>query len=153
MGHDPLIEYVLQRQAESKAKFEVPAEKDFQAAIHAGWAEGLEERRRGHIAADMLGHAARAVREMGDLLREAHVFPEGLGSGCEYAGTINLGGLPLRFQFGSYRAQVVVVEDALSFQSLERDGEGSEVGVRSGHLRITLQVDAEFIAQAREGDQ
>lgn len=92
--------------------------------------------RRETISYGQLDLAARAVRAMGELLGEAQIFPEGVGGAREYAGTINLGNRPLCLQFGSYRAQVVIVEDTLSIEGLEGDHEGPEYGVRAGHRRV-----------------
>lgn len=100
--------------------------------------------RRAVIAEGQLGLASQAVLAMGDLLGKAQIFPEGVGGRRQYPGVISLGNLPLCLEFGSYRAQVVVVEDALSFEGDERDHEGPEYGVRSGHFGLTIRVDVAF---------
>lgn len=129
------------------------SQTDLHGEVEKALLDGADYNRRSMRAYDLLGQAVLALRAMGDLLWEAQIFPESIDGERQGAGVICLGDRSLCLQFGNYRAKVSIVEDALTFKGQESDGEGSEVGVRSGHLRITLQVDAECIAQARGADQ
>ena len=97
------------------------------------------------IANTLLNRARSGLAAMCDLLGEAQIFPDAIDGSGHGSGVICLAGRSLSLQFGNYRAEVVIVEDTFVPQAKQGDGEGPQVGVRPEHLRIVLQLDAQFV--------
>ncbi len=103
----------------------------------------LEEMRRAGIAKNQLDVAALALRSMADLLGNAEPFSQRSDGEGEIAWCIGFHDLRLSLEFGNYRAEVALVENAFSFQGDERVDDGAEGEVGTDHVSLTVKMSVE----------